>query len=313
MTRSAQKATASAIHGAVDIGSHLGFGLKVAAYVRSGGAVAGDSSAIASKLVTTLSLGLAQCRSGEGDVVVVMPGHAEDISTADQMSTLVAGTRIVGVGFGGQRPTFTWTAAAATFLFDVANVTIENCKLVMATADNAGVTVAAPITVSAADCGILGCDIRFGDDANDIVTIGITTTAAADGFTFSGNTCYSAIAAECTTFLRLVGTDRLVMKDNLITGATSSTTVGVLQMLTTAGTDAYIENCTFVNRKALSVHAATGMAAATGVVKDCAFHILDTATLAGWETEGDLAFHGCTTTNLAGEAGGVKVPTSTVT
>jgi hypothetical protein len=139
------------------------------------------------------------------------------------------------------------------------------------------------------------------------------TTAAADDFSFVGNQCYGATAAECTTFLRVVGADRMVMKDCIIDGATSSTTVGVMQMLTTASTQVLIDNCTFVNRKALSVHAATGMAAATGMVRDCAFGIFDTATLAGFETEGNLQFSNCFTSNLAGENAGIKVPQSTVT
>jgi hypothetical protein len=180
----------------------------------------------------------------------------------------------------------------------------------MAPAANAGVTVAAPITVDAAGCSINGCRIMFGADVNDIVTIGVTTTANADDFDFSNNRCYGATAAECTTFLRLVGADRFTMYNTTIMGATSSTTVGVVQMLTTASTHVDIQNCQFTNFKATSVHACTGMAAATGMIKDCSFGILDTSTLAGWETEGNLNFFNCRTSNLAGEEGGVKTPTS---
>lgn len=283
----------------------------VAAYVRSAGHQNIEHVDIKNKLVTTLNAGLAKARSGRGDYVVVFPDHTENISSADQMSSLVAGTKIVGLGTGNLRPTFTWTAATSTFLFDVANVSLDNCILKLCDTGNAGVTVAAPITVSAAGCSITNCRIMFGGDADDIVTIGITTTAAADDFSFVNNICYGATAAECTTFLRLVGADRFYMKDCLILGATSSTSVGVLQMLTTASTDVYIENCSFANRKAASIHAATGMAAATGIVKDCAFAILDDSTLPGWETEGNLQFFNCQTVNLAGEAGVAKTPLST--
>lgn len=284
-------------------------GGQVAAYVLSGGVQSGMDREIARRLHTTLNSALNEC-SDQGDYVLVLPGHEENISSADQMSNLVAGTTILGLGSGTNRPTFTWTTAASSFLLDVADVTIANCVLKLCDASNGGVTVAAPITVSAAGCAIVGCDIRFGADADDIVTIGITTTAAADDFSFIGNKCTGATAAECTTFLRLVGADRFYMADCYVDGATSSTTVGVLQMLTTASTNVFIDNCQFVNRKALSVHAATGMAGATGVVKGCFFGILDNATTAGFETEGNLFFSECTVANAVGEAGVAKTPVS---
>lgn len=293
-----------------DLGTLLPPGGVVQAYVRSTGVQDGDPEDIKRRLYTDINAALALCRSGMGDAVVLLPGHTENVDAADDWSNLVAGTHIIGMGSGNDRPTFTWTTATSTVLFNVANVSLSNCILKMCDTGNAGVTVAAPITVSAAGCSIVGNRIVFGADADDIVTIGITTTAAADDFVFAGNLCTGATTAECTTFLRLVGTDRAVIMDNYIEGATSSTTVGVLQMLTTAPTNVWVENCIFVNRKAASVHAATGMAAATGVVKDCAFGILDNATAAGWETEGNLMFFNCTTTNNNGENSIAKTPQS---
>jgi hypothetical protein len=297
--------------GRTQFGTYLPPSAKIAAYVRSGGVQDGDDLYIRENLVTTLNAGLARARSGLGDYVVVFPDHAENVASADQMSNLVAGTKIIGLGSGMLRPTLTWTTATSTFLLDVANVALDNFVLKLATSDNAGVTVAAPITVSAAGCSISNCHVRCGDDADDIVTIGITTTAAADDFSITNCQFYGATAAECTTVIRLVGADRFYMANCDVQAATSSTTVGVLQMLTTASTQVLIENCSFTNNKASSVHAATGMAAATGVVRNCQFGILDNATLPGFETEGSLQFYNCFTANLAGEAGAAKTPVST--
>ncbi len=292
----------------------IGPGEKIVAYVHaSGTSLVGANQQIIDKVETTLDAGLDKCTANSGHVVVVLAGHTENISSANQMSSLVAGTRIMCLGHGAARPTFTWTAATATFLFDVASTWLDNAILIMATSANAGVTVAAPITVSAAGCTISNCLIRFGDDADDIVTIGITTTAAADDFTLAACDCYGATAAECTTFLRLVGADRSRIVGCNIQGATSSTTVGLVQYLTTVSTHTRMESCTVVNNKALSVHAVTGMAALVGVVVGCNFGILDTATLAGLETEGSLQTFKSHTSNLAGEEGGVKPPVSTVT
>jgi len=252
----------------------------VVAYVRSGGVVTGMHEDIRTLLVTTLNAGLARCRSGEGDIVVVLPGHAENVSAADQMSNLVAGTRILGFGEGSNRPKFTWTVATATFLFDVADVTLDNCVLQMAAAGNAGVTVAAPITVSAATCRITNCRINFGDDANDIVTVGITTTAAANGFHFLRNECIGATAAECTAFLQIVGGDAVRIEGNYISGATSSTTVGLVRVLTTATTNVAIMHNYIAHNKTSSTEALTLLAATTGFMDGNNLAVLDNASVA---------------------------------
>jgi hypothetical protein len=210
-------------------------GSRVVAYVDSNGAGSYTDPAIKPMIRTTLNSALGLCRSGDGDVVVVMPNHSENISSADQMSSLVAGTKIIGLGFGNKRGTFYWTAAAATFLLDVADVSLINLRLFMAGSrtSTTALTTAAPITVSAAGCGIFGCEIDFGVDANQLVTVGITTTAAGDQFFFHDNYCVSDTAAECTTFLRLVGADHASIEGNTIIGATSSVEIGLVQFITT--------------------------------------------------------------------------------
>jgi len=246
-------------------------GGRIAAYVRSTGKQTGDDEAFARRIVTTLNKGLAQCRSGKPDVVVVLPGHAESITSADFMSSLVAGTRIVGLGTGNLRPTFTWTVNGSTFLLDVADVEIHNCILQFATAPGTttAATVAAPITVSAAGCGIFGCRINFGIDADQICTVGITTTAAADDFRFEGNQCFGATTAECTTFLRLVGADRAVIKGNRIMGATSAVAIGLIQFITTDSTNVEMDDNMLYNIKAASeacVSVSAGATSSTGWV-----------------------------------------------
>jgi len=253
----------------------------VVAYVRSGGVVDGMHEDVRTLLVTTLNAGLARCRAGQGDIVVVLPGHAENVSAADQMSNLVAGTRILGMGEGSNRPKLTWTVAAATFLLDVADVTIDNFVLQMAASGNAGVTVAAPITVSAATCAITNCRINFGDDANDIVTIGITTTAAANGFTFANNECIAATAgATGTTFLQIVGGDALKVVGNYISGASSAVGVGLVRVLTTATTNIQILDNVIRNNLASSEEALTLLAACTGFMNGNNLHVLDNASTA---------------------------------
>lgn len=246
-------------------------GGRVVAYVHSSGpaALPGDLGAPQSPTVyTTLNAALRQCASGKGDTVIVLPGHAENISTADQMSNLVAGTRIIGCGSGNLRPTFTWTAAAATFLLDVANVRLEN--LILNMDPGAGtVNVAAPITISAAGCQLVNLKIRMGTDANSTVTIGITTTAAADDLEIISCDIYGAVASVITTGIRFVGADRLRMLGVRINVGTSADAVGAVQFLTTASTGILIEECAFMNLRATATAGFTGMAGLTGLIQSC--------------------------------------------
>lgn len=264
-------------------------------YLRSTGPQDGDDQSLVKRLHTTLNSALAQCRSGMGDTVIVLPGHSESITTADQMSNLVAGTKVIGVGSGNARPTFTWTAAAATFLLDVANVTLSN--LILNLDPGTGTTtVAAPITVSAAGCSIVGCKIRMGTDANSKVTIGITTTAAATDLTIAGNEIYGATAAECTTMLQFVGADRLKLLQNTIVGATSSASVGVVRFLTTASTDIKVFACLFRNNKSgggAGDMAVTGMAGVSGEADNVFMVVLGnsaTNLTAAWGTPASMVF-----------------------
>lgn len=293
------------------LGTLTGPGGKVVAYVHSSGAAVTDDQEIAKRTLTTLNAALRLCRANRGDVVMVLPGHTENISVADQMSNLVAGTRVIGLGNGAARPTFTWTAATSTLLLDVANVTIENCIMNMDPGTGT-VNVAAPITVSAAGCRIIGCQIRMGTDANSKVTIGLTTTAAADDFEFLNNEVYGATAAEATTLIQFVGADRLKFIGNTVVGATSAVGVGVVRFLTTASTDIKVFECIFKNNKASSTAAVTGMAGVTGEVDYVQMSVLSGGA-AAWGTVASLTFGpNVTATNTAGQRGAVFGTASTL-
>lgn len=286
-------------------------GSRVVAFVRSGGPRTGETLP-ASMFRTTLNAGLALATAGAGDIVIVMPDHAENISSADQMSNLVAGTTILGAGFGALRPTFTWTATAATFLFDVANTRLLNCILRMAGSltSTTALTVTAPITVTAAGCGIYGCDINVGVDADQLATIGITTTAAGDDFTISNCNIWGNAAAAVTTAISLVGADRFKMYDCQVIAETSAAAVGVLLMAGTASTLVDVRRCTFQNLKSDSSAAVTGLAADSGSFFQCGFGYYGNAGLSAITTPGNLQVFFGQTVNEEGETGAASATAS---
>ena len=234
---------------------------------------------IADRFYTTVNAALNACVSGRGDTVFVLPGYTESIAAADAWSNLGTKTdvTIVGLGRGTNRPAITWTVAASTMLMDSANFRIINMQLFLAGPHVAGtaVTVAAPITVSAVGCEISGCDIYWGFDADQIVTIGITTTAAADNFHFNRNYCYAETAAvPTTTFLRLTGTDFFEMDGTQIIGPGSTVAIGPVQQLTTAALKVKIHDSLIQNTLASSTHCFTAIAGSTGMMALCHLGVL---------------------------------------
>lgn len=302
-----------------EFGTMLPPGGKIAAYVHHSGAGITDDQEIVKRLRPSVAAAASLCRAGKGDAIVVLPGHTESFAVADSVPNLVAGTLILGAGYGTNRPTFNWTAAGSTCLLNVANVTIANCQLNLDSGTTTA-TVAAPITVSAAGCRLIGNSIRMGTDADSNVTIGITTTADADDFEMIGNFIYGATAAETTTMIQFVGADRLKFIGNTVIGATSSVAVGVIRFLTTASLDILMLDNRVYCTKAASTAAITGMTGTTGIVD----HLL-MGTLANganqlvlghadgaWADNADGMIFGLNVgvVNLAGEAAARATPLS---
>lgn len=250
-------------------GSFVQPGGKVAAFVRSTGVQDGDDDFVRNNLVSTLGAGLKRCRSGLNDIVFVLPGHDEDITGADFFTDLVAGTQIVGVGRPGasNNPKLTWTATASTFLLDVADVGIIGMTLDWAGIDN----VAAPITVSAAGCGIYGCHIIVQDATGSAGAVqGVDVASGGDGFRFIGNRCISDDEGEPLTGGGIVevsaAVDDVVIADNFMSGAAANT-VGLI-LVSAAATNLTIARNWLYNLETTSGDAniVVGNVGATGIV-----------------------------------------------
>lgn len=229
---------------------------------------------------TSVQAALTNVRSGRGDIIYMLPGHAETIP-ADAWSNLGSktGVRILGPGFGPPA-VLTWSVAGSTLLMDAADLIIDGQNnLTMQMEPTTGtVTVTAPITISAARCKLLNIPrMLAGTDANNKVTIAITTTAAADDLEIGNCHLFSATAAEATTFMQFVGADRLNLHDVTVYGASSAVGVGVIRFLTTASTDIRIDRVRLQNRKAASETAFTGMAGLTGMVDNLHLGVLANA------------------------------------
>lgn len=261
------------------------------------------------KLASTLALAVARCASGRQNIIYVLPGHTENFATADSLANLVAGTKIIGLGQGRDRATFTWTVAASSVLIDVANVAIENVILNFEPGTGT-ISVTNAILVSAAGFRLSNCDCRVSTDANNKCLLPIVTTAAGDYMDILGCRFMGATTGECTTVIRLVGSDFSRLIGNYIEAATTATAIGVIQFLTTASTFVYFADNVFANNKAASSQAVTGLAAVSGTCVRDLHHFLDNLTT-GVVTPASLKFQDCRVVNLAGEAGMLMTVVST--
>lgn len=84
---------------------------------------------IKEKPFATIDYAIGQCTANAGDVILVMPSHAETVSAAAGIDADVAGISIIGLGNGDKRPTITFaTAAGADIDIDADNILVANMR-----------------------------------------------------------------------------------------------------------------------------------------------------------------------------------------
>lgn len=80
---------------------------------------------------TTIDAAIGACTASRGDVIYVMPGHAETLSAAAGIDADVAGISIIGLGNGANKPTITLGTATTTDVdIDADNITFKNLRFV---------------------------------------------------------------------------------------------------------------------------------------------------------------------------------------
>jgi hypothetical protein len=167
----------------------------------------------------TVDAAIGECTSGANDIIYVLPGHTETV-TATSIAHDVAGVRIVGLGFGDNRPTFTFGAAAATITVSADNCGWENCRFIANFVD-----VASAFTLTtAAGFTVKGCDFL---DTSAILNFLVCVTTSAtnnqsDSLSFLGNYVYSLAATTGAVISILANELRLRVEDNIVDKAATN-------------------------------------------------------------------------------------------
>lgn len=99
-------------------------------------AIDGTGGASPDEALGTLDEAFAKCTANQGDVIIVMPNHAETVTGAGGIAHDVAGVSVIGLGVGNQRPRFLMDGATTvTYLISAADAYIENLVFAAGHAD----------------------------------------------------------------------------------------------------------------------------------------------------------------------------------
>ena len=175
-----------------------------------GGADQGDGTF--NRPFATLDYAVGRCTANRGDVIMVKPGHAENVATATALALDVAGVAIIGLGSGTNRPKLTLTTAnTATIGVSAANISIQNFQII---ANFLSIAAAFTLT-TAAEFSCTDCYVYDTSSILNFLNIVKSTGAAntADGLIFSGNVVKNlGVTSNNTTILTANDIDRLVMQ-----------------------------------------------------------------------------------------------------
>lgn len=154
-------------------------------FVDSGTGSSGNSGASSSDALATIDQAINKCTASNGDVIIVMPGHAETISGATGIVVDIAGISIIGLGHGRNRPVISFDNTASRIPVSANNVLIENLVFLGAVAD-----IVSGVTITGDDVTLRNCDFEVGSailEFLQMLDIDAATRAVVEGCRFIAN------------------------------------------------------------------------------------------------------------------------------
>jgi hypothetical protein len=221
---------------------------------------------------STLDYAIGRCVANRGDVIFVKPGHAENVGAAAAIAADIAGVAIIGLGQGSNRPTLTWTAAAATTTVTAANITLANMRFVNNFAD-----VVTMFSVSGAGDGLTFENCLFTDTSTILNAIDfITLATGADDLTLN-NCRVVGKSASNDSFITGVAHDGFFMDNCHVQFDVAQTAVVGLIETTGNATNVRIKDCFFRSNVDGALFIDFDGAANSGSIENCYFSSIDTA------------------------------------
>jgi hypothetical protein len=202
--------------------------------------------------------------ANRGDILVIKPGHAENISSSTALTLSIAGVAIIGLGAGSKRPKFTIdTANTATINVSADNISFYNCQF----AANF-LSIAACFTLSTAKWFTLqNCYFFDTSGILDFLNVVKSTGAAntVDGLTINDCIWNSLGTTSVNSFVLTANDiDSATLNRNQITQLTTvdaaillTVTAGVLTNFMADSNVGYRKNTTTANGSLINVGGTT--------------------------------------------------------
>lgn len=175
----------------------------------------------------TIAYAIQRCTANNGDVVYVMPGHAETIASGAKINFSVAGVQVIGLGYRFNRPTITFNGTNSIIEVNAASCGMKNIVLQVGVDEvvKAFSVLAAYFTIDAVDVVEVS--------AKQFVQFVLTSAAGTD--LIIQNCVHNQVTGpgSATYWISLVGADRAKILNNwfhvLLAGVS-----GFIQSVTTA-------------------------------------------------------------------------------
>lgn len=130
----------------------------------------------------TVEYAIQRCTADRGDIIVVMPGHNEDISDAAGTANTggfdadVAGISIIGFGRGSNRPTFDFDETDSTIAIGADNVTLQGLRF---RPGNGNVVMGISIEGGADYAAFIDCEFGYQEASTDEFLIALNVATAS--------------------------------------------------------------------------------------------------------------------------------------
>lgn len=116
--------------------------------------------------LATIDAAINKCTADKGDVIIVMPNHAETIADAAGLVPDVSGITIVGLGNATNQPEITYSATGSKIIVTGANTILRNIRFI------AGISaVVIGLDIDANNVTVDGCTFTFGATAYDFLVM----------------------------------------------------------------------------------------------------------------------------------------------
>lgn len=158
---------------------------------------------------------IGRCTANRGDIIMVMPGHVELISTASAIDLDVASVAIIGLGAGDDMPEIQFDATAATVAVGANNCAIKNINFnASVSAVVVGVNIEADVNYTTVE------DCRFDVDttATDEFNHSIRMVDGNIGTVIKGNTIHQGLGGAVAAIHMDADTSYTEILNNYITG-----------------------------------------------------------------------------------------------